>query len=44
MIFTEEQEMIRDATADFARERLAPFAAEWDRQAQFPSRSSKRDG
>ena len=28
--------MIRDAMRDFARERLAPFAAEWDRKATFP--------
>ena len=36
MMLTEEQEMIRDATHDFARERLAPFAPEWDREARFP--------
>lgn len=36
MIFTQEQEMIRDAVGEFARHRLAPFAAEWDRQASFP--------
>ena len=36
MILTQEQEMIRDAMRDFARERLAPFAAEWDRQCTFP--------
>ena len=28
--------MIRDALRDFARERLAPFAAEWDRHCIFP--------
>lgn len=28
--------MIRDAMRDFARERLAPFAAEWDRNCTFP--------
>ncbi|MBV6410281.1 MAG: Acyl-CoA dehydrogenase [Rhodocyclaceae bacterium] len=28
--------MIRDAMREFARERLAPFAAEWDRKATFP--------
>jgi len=44
MMLTEEQEMIRDATADFARERLAPFAAEWDRQAQFPGEALKEMG
>lgn len=36
MMLTQEQEMIRDAMRDFARERLAPFAAEWDRQCTFP--------
>ena len=28
--------MVRDAMRDFARERLAPFAAAWDRHATFP--------
>jgi len=36
MILSQEQEMIRDAMRDFARERLAPFAADWDRQCTFP--------
>jgi alkylation response protein AidB-like acyl-CoA dehydrogenase len=36
MILSQEQEMIRDAMRDFARERLAPFAAEWDRNCTFP--------
>ena len=36
MILTQEQQMIRDAMRDFAREQLAPFAAEWDRQCTFP--------
>jgi alkylation response protein AidB-like acyl-CoA dehydrogenase len=36
MLLTQEQEMIRDAMRDFARERLAPFAAEWDRNCTFP--------
>ncbi|MCP5419790.1 MAG: acyl-CoA dehydrogenase family protein [Gammaproteobacteria bacterium] len=36
MVLTKEQEMIRDAVREFARHRLAPFAAEWDRQSQFP--------
>lgn len=37
MIHTEEQEMIRDSVHNFAQNRLAPFAAEWDRKAIFPS-------
>jgi hypothetical protein len=36
MLLSHEQEMIRDAVRDYARERLAPFAAEWDRRATFP--------
>jgi hypothetical protein len=36
MLLTHEQEMIRDSVRAFARERLAPFAAEWDRNATFP--------
>ncbi len=36
MLLTHEQEMIRDSVRAFAHERLAPFAAEWDRNATFP--------
>ena len=36
MILSQEQQMIRDAMRDFARERLAPFAAAWDRDNTFP--------
>ena len=36
MILTQEQEMIRDSMRAFAQERLAPFAAEWDRNHTFP--------
>jgi hypothetical protein len=36
MMLTKEQEMIRDVVGAFARHRLAPFAAEWDREATFP--------
>ncbi|HRQ57467.1 MAG TPA: acyl-CoA dehydrogenase [Azoarcus taiwanensis] len=36
MILTEEQEMIRDTMRTFAQERLAPFAADWDRNHTFP--------
>ena len=35
--YTEEQRMIRDAARDFASERLAPNAAQWDRDAQLPA-------
>ena len=36
MILTQEQELIRDSMRAFAQERLAPFAAEWDRHHTFP--------
>ena len=36
MILTPEQEMIRDTLRHFARERLAPNAAEWERSRTFP--------
>jgi alkylation response protein AidB-like acyl-CoA dehydrogenase len=37
MILSESQRMIQETMRDFARERLAPFAAEWDRHATFPA-------
>jgi len=36
LILTAEQEMIRDSVRAFARERLAPNAAQWDRESTFP--------
>ena len=36
MILTPEQEMIRDTLRQFAQERLAPHAAEWERTRTFP--------
>jgi alkylation response protein AidB-like acyl-CoA dehydrogenase len=36
MLLTHEQEMIRDSVRAFARGRLAPFDAAWDRDASFP--------
>jgi butyryl-CoA dehydrogenase len=36
VILTPEQELIRDSVRAFARERLAPNAAQWDRDATFP--------
>jgi len=41
MILTSEQEMIRDAMRAFAQERLAPFAADWDRNHTFPAEALK---
>lgn len=36
MIPSEEQQLIRDTARAFAREKLAPFAAAWDRDKTFP--------
>ena len=36
MPLTEEQTLIQDAAKRFAAERLAPFAAQWDRDHTFP--------
>jgi butyryl-CoA dehydrogenase len=36
MLLTTDQEMIRDAVRDFAREQLWPHAAQWDRERTFP--------
>ncbi len=41
MILTQEQEMIRDTMRNFAQERLAPFAAEWDKHHTFPAEALK---
>ncbi len=37
MILNDEQQMVRDTAKDFAREKLAPFAAQWDREHRFPA-------
>ncbi len=44
MILTQEQEMIRDSMRAFAQERIAPFAAEWDREHTFPADALKELG
>ena len=36
MILNQEQQMIRDSVRAFAAERLAPNAAQWDRDGTFP--------
>ena len=36
MILNAEHQMIRDALRDFSQERLAPFAARWDKEHHFP--------
>lgn len=44
MHLTEEQTMIRDMARSFARERLAPNAADWDHQATVPMDALKEMG
>jgi butyryl-CoA dehydrogenase len=36
MLLSESQQLVRDTMRAFARERLAPFAAQWDREHTFP--------
>ena len=36
MLLSPEQEMIRESVREYARERMAPYAAEWDRESKFP--------
>jgi len=40
-MLAEEHLQLRDALRDFAAQRLAPFATEWDRQATFPKEALK---
>lgn len=44
MILTPEQKQVRDAMRAFAQERLAPFAAEWDRNKTFPAEALRELG
>jgi alkylation response protein AidB-like acyl-CoA dehydrogenase len=39
MILSEEHRLLRDSLREFAAQRLAPFAAEWDRNATFPKQA-----
>src|SRR5690349_9920531 len=41
MPLTEQHRMIRDAVREFAREQLAPKAAQWDREKHFPREELK---
>jgi alkylation response protein AidB-like acyl-CoA dehydrogenase len=43
-MLTEEQTMIRDMARAFAREELAPYAAEWDRTHTFPANAIRKMG
>ena len=44
MFLTQEQEMIRDMARDFAREQLAPNAADWDKNHIFPKEALSQMG
>jgi alkylation response protein AidB-like acyl-CoA dehydrogenase len=44
VILSEEQTMIRDMAREFAREQLAPHAAEWDRNHTFPADAVRQMG
>jgi hypothetical protein len=44
MLLTPEQEAIRDTVRAFARKRLAPNAAKWDRESTFPREALKEMG
>ncbi len=41
MLLTQDQEMIRDAVRDFARQELWPNAARWDKEHHFPKDAHK---
>lgn len=40
-MLTEEQSMIRDTAAQFVREHIIPFAAQWDENKTFPQQALK---
>jgi alkylation response protein AidB-like acyl-CoA dehydrogenase len=44
MIPSEDQVQIRDMARDFARERLAPNSAQWDREHSFPAEAIREMG
>jgi len=44
MILSDEQTQIRDAARTFARERLAPFSAQWDRDHAYPTEAIREMG
>jgi len=37
MLLNDDQTIIRDLARQFARERLKPFAADWDREHRYPA-------
>ncbi|HEY4985956.1 MAG TPA: acyl-CoA dehydrogenase family protein [Bradyrhizobium sp.] len=44
MIIDEQQTMIRDTARQFARQRLLPHAARWDRESHFPMEEIREMG
>jgi citronellyl-CoA dehydrogenase len=42
--FTEEHDLIRRTVKRFAREQIAPYAAEWDRAGEFPREVFRQAG
>lgn len=41
MLLSQEQTLIRDTARSYAREKIAPFAAQWDRNCEFPADALK---
>ena len=41
MLLSQEQTLIRDPARSYAREKIAPFAAQWDRDCEFPAAALK---
>jgi hypothetical protein len=44
MNLSEEQKLIRDSVREFVQDRIAPFAAEWDKSDYFPAQELKQMG
>ncbi len=44
MPLSEEQILIRDSVRDYVRDRVTPFAAEWDRTSHFPAEQLQEMG
>ncbi|SKA68314.1 hypothetical protein SAMN02745130_00255 [Thiothrix eikelboomii] len=44
MILTEEQILIRDTVRQYIQAKVAPFAADWDRNSSFPTQQLKEMG
>lgn len=41
---SEEQKLIRDSVREFVQDRIAPYAAEWDKSDYFPAQELKQMG